>query len=226
MLLGVLARVLYTLNVKLPKLPKINVEREPAPAPEKKQAKTPYVTKETQTTSDLLKIAEQATWKKTAVAWAGANVGTSTSGSLLKDGFGSLFKQKVEQKIQEKEQAKPRPQIHFSGDKPTFPVSLLASNLSEAQQIDEKAIVEKAQSLQNKLSEFWIYISIEWFDIGPSVVQIRIKLAEWIKISAITNLMDNIKLSLRTKSVRMVAPIPWTDCIGIQIPNPKPKTVC
>ena len=226
MLIGVLARVLYTLNVKLPKLPKINVEREPAPAPEKKQAKTPYVTKETQTTSDLLKIAEQATWKKPATVWVGANVGTSTSGSLLKDGFGSLFKQKVEQKIQEKEQAKPRPQIHFSGDKPTFPVSLLASNLSEAQQIDEKAIVEKAQALQNKLSEFWIYISIEWFDIWPSVVQIRIKLAEWIKISAITNLMDNIKLSLRTKSVRMVAPIPWTDCIGIQIPNPKPKTVC
>ena len=144
MLLGVLARVLYTLNVKLPKLPKINVEREPAPAPEKKQAKTPYVTKETQTTSDLLKIAEQATWKKTAVAWAGANVWTSTSGSLLKDGFGSLFKQKLEQKIAEKEQAKPRPPIHFSWDKPTFPVSLLASNLSEAQQIDEKAIVEKA----------------------------------------------------------------------------------
>ena len=102
MLIWVLARVLYTLNVKLPKLPKINVEREPAPAPEKKQAKTPYVTKETQTTSDLLKIAEQATWKKTATVWAGANVGTSTSGSLLKDGFGSLFKQKVEKAIQEK----------------------------------------------------------------------------------------------------------------------------
>ena len=65
-----------------------------------------------------------------------------------------MFKERVQQKIQEKEQAKPRPQIHFSGDKPTFPVSLLASNLSESQQIDEKAIVEKAQALQNKLSEF------------------------------------------------------------------------
>ena len=103
---------------------------------------------------------------------------------------------------------------------------MLESNLSESQQIDEKAIVEKAQALQNKLSEFWIYISIEWFDIWPSVVQIRIKLAEWIKISSITNLMDNIKLSLRTRSVRMVAPIPGTDCIWIQIPNPKPKIVC
>ena len=225
MLLWTCAWVLYVLNVKLPKLPKINVEREEAP--KQKSAKAPHVTLESQTSSDLLKKLEQTTWKKVATVWAGSTVDwTSNSGSLLKDGFSSLFKQKVEQKIQEKEQAKPRPQIHFSWDKPTFPVSLLASNLSEAQQVDEKAIVEKAQALQNKLSEFWIYISIEWFDIWPSVVQIRIKLAEWIKISAITNLMDNIKLSLRTKSVRMVAPIPWTDCIWIQIPNPKPKMVC
>ena len=227
MLLWVLARVLYVLNIKIPKLPKINIEKENAPTPERKPTKTPYVTKESQTSSDLLEKLDKATWKKVAQVWAWATVNwASNSGSLLKDGFSSLFKQKVEQKIQEKKEEKPRPQIHFSWDKPTFSTSLLASNLSEAQQIDEKSIVEKAQALQNKLSEFWIYISIEWFDIGPSVVQIRIKLAEWIKISAITNLMDNIKLSLRTKSVRMVAPIPWTDCIGIQIPNPKPKMVC
>jgi len=224
MLVGVVVWVLYVLNIKLPKLPKINVEHESAP--EKKSTKTPYVTKESQTSSDLLSKLEQATGKKSATVWAWASVGTSASGSLLKDGFSSLFKQKVEEKIAEKEQARPRPQIHFAWDKPTFSTSLLASNLSEAQQVDEKAIVEKAQALQNKLSEFWINISIEWFDIGPSVVQIRIKLAEWIKISSITNLMDNIKLSLRTRSVRMVAPIPWTDCIWIQIPNPKPKTVC
>ena len=229
MLIAVIAWVLYALNVSLPKLPKINVERESAP--EKKHTKnTPYVTREAQVSSDsdLLKKLEQATWKKSTTGWSTwiKTQWTPNSWSLLRDGFGSLFKQKVQQKIEENQQAKPRPQIRFSGDKPTFSTSLLNSNLSEAQQVDEKTIVEKAQALQNKLSEFWIYISIEWFDIWPSVVQIRIKLAEWIKISAITNLMDNIKLSLRTKSVRMVAPIPWTDCIWIQIPNPKPKTVC
>ena len=227
MIILLVAWILYSLNVSLPKLPKINVEHESAP--EKKQLKGSNSSHETKqaSDSDLLKKLAQATGKKQVTVWAWAKVEwTSNSGSLLKDWFSSLFKQKVEQKIQERQEAKPRPQIHFSWDKPTFPVSLLASNLSEAQQIDEKAIVEKAQALQSKLAEFWINISIEWFDIGPSVVQIRIKLAEWIKISAITNLMDNIKLSLRTKSVRMVAPIPWTDCIGIQIPNPKPKTVC
>jgi hypothetical protein len=49
------------LNVTLPKLPKINVERESAP--EKKPVKTPYVTRESQTSSDsdLLKKLEKAT---------------------------------------------------------------------------------------------------------------------------------------------------------------------
>ena len=226
MLIWVVARILYALNVTLPKLPKINVERESAP--EKKSTKIPYVTRESTTSdSDLLKKLEQATWKKTTSVWAWAKVNwTSASGSLLKDWFSSILKQKIQEKMDEKVEAKPRPQIHFSWDKPTYSTSLLESNSEESQQIDEKAIVEKAQALQNKLAEFWIYISIEWFDIWPSVVQIRIKLAEWIKISAVTNLMDNIKLSLRTRSVRMVAPIPWTDCIWIQIPNPKPKIVC
>jgi hypothetical protein len=63
MLLGVVARILYSLNVTLPKLPKINVERESAPSPERKSTKTPYVTRETQVSSDtdLLRKLEQAT---------------------------------------------------------------------------------------------------------------------------------------------------------------------
>ena len=63
MLLCVVARVLYSLNVSLPKLPKINVEQDPIPAQDKKQSKIPYVTRETKvsTDNDLLKKLEQAT---------------------------------------------------------------------------------------------------------------------------------------------------------------------
>ena len=61
MLLGVLAWILYVLNVKLPKLPKINIEKESVPVPERKSAKTPYVTKESQTSSDLLEKLDKAT---------------------------------------------------------------------------------------------------------------------------------------------------------------------
>ncbi|MCR5412870.1 MAG: hypothetical protein K6E76_08050 [Patescibacteria group bacterium] len=44
--------------------------------------------------------------------------------------------------------------------------------------MDQNFIVEKAKALQKKLLEFGIPVSIEGFDIGPAIVQIRIKPAE------------------------------------------------
>ncbi|MDR2416508.1 MAG: hypothetical protein LBD75_08185 [Candidatus Peribacteria bacterium] len=123
------------------------------------------------------------------------------------------------------EEPKLRRQIHFSGDKPTFPYSLLETNFGQTQNIDQNFIVEKAKSLEKKLMEFGIPVSIEGFDIGPSVVQIKIKPSEGIKISSIENLTNDIKLSLKSKSLRIIAPIPGTDSVGIQIPNPKPTMV-
>ncbi len=120
---------------------------------------------------------------------------------------------------------KSRPVIHFSGDKPTFPYSLLESNLGQSSNIDQNFIVDKAKGLQNKLMEFGIPVTIEGFDIGPSIVQIKIKPSEGIKISSIENLTNDIKLSLKSKSLRIVAPIPGTDSVGIQIPNPSPSMV-
>jgi S-DNA-T family DNA segregation ATPase FtsK/SpoIIIE len=38
-------------------------------------------------------------------------------------------------------------------------------------------------------------------------------------------LVNDIALSLKSKSLRIVAPIPGTDCVGIQLPNPKPMMV-
>ncbi len=91
--------------------------------------------------------------------------------------------------------------------------------------IDEAFLMEKAKSLQSKLLEFNVPILIEWFDIWPSIVQIRIKPESWIKITTIEWLTNDIAMSLKSKSLRIIAPIPGTDCVGIQIPNPKPSMV-
>lgn len=53
----------------------------------------------------------------------------------------------------------------------------------------------------------------------------RIKPDEGIRLSTIEGLSNDISLSLKSKSVRIVAPIPGTDCVGIQLPNPKPVMV-
>lgn len=150
--------------------------------------------------------------------------GKPVSRSLIK----SLIKDKLQRKIEEKEETKERkirPTINFSADKPTFNHSILESNADQTVTIDETFLMEKAKALQNKLMEFNVPIMIEGFDIGPSIVQIRIKPDEGIRLSTIEWLSNDISLSLKSKSVRIVAPIPGTDCVGIQLPNPKPLMV-
>ena len=217
LLLSAIVYLLYVLNVRLPKLPKINIEQSEKPI--KKEKKTDSKEDERPTitisrpdisTDDILEKVSQATGKVVQA--------TSSWGSLLKE----MFKTKVTQKIEEK---KPKPVISFSGDKPTFGYSALESNLGNQQTVDENFLVEKAKALQTKLSEFWVPIAIEGFDIWPSIVQIKIKPEEGIKISAIEGLSNDIKLSLKSKSLRIIAPIPGTDMIGIQIPNPKASMV-
>jgi len=145
------------------------------------------------------------------------------SRSLIK----SLIKDKLQRKIEEKETVKERKAktINFSGEKPTFNAAILETNADQTVTIDETFLMEKAKALQNKLMEFNVPIMIEWFDIGPSIVQIRIKPDEGIRLSTIESLSNDISLSLKSKSVRIVAPIPGTDCVGIQLPNPKPLMV-
>ena len=194
--------LLYIFNVRLPKLPKINIETPEAPIKKEKKADskeqerpTITITRPEISTEAIMEKVSQATGK---IAKSSSGSG---SGSLLKE----MFKAKVEQKIEEK---KPKPVIHYSGDKPTFGTSLLESTLGQEQTIDENFLVEKAKALQTKLGEFGVPIAIEGFDIGPSIVQIKIKPDEGIRISAIEGLANDIKLSLKSKSLRIIAPIP------------------
>ena len=46
-----------------------------------------------------------------------------------------------------------------------------------------------------------------------------------MKVASLENLKNDLSLSLRTKSLRIISPIPGTDFIGIEIPNPTPQTV-
>jgi S-DNA-T family DNA segregation ATPase FtsK/SpoIIIE len=56
-------------------------------------------------------------------------------------------------------------------------------------------------------------------------VQIRVRPEAGIKVSAIENLKNDVALSLKSKALRIISPVPGTDCIGIQLPNPQPQMV-
>lgn len=147
----------------------------------------------------------------------------SSEKSLLK----SILKDKLATKIQQKEDEQTIRQLHvnFPKDKPTFALELLDQNSNPWPSIDEHILMEKAQAIRNKLAEFDIDVSIEGFNIGPTVIQFKLRPDSGVKITRIESYDKDIALALRTKSLRILAPIPWTDTVGIEIPNPKPQIV-
>ncbi|MDR2541757.1 MAG: hypothetical protein LBD11_08740 [Candidatus Peribacteria bacterium] len=124
----ILVWVFYVLNLKLPSLPKVSLHQEEKPVSRHEESKKPFITREAKITSDseLLRKVSQATGVSSAK-------NEQASGSLLKH----MLRQKLEGKISanaggkdtRKEEPKPRRQIQFSGDKPTFPYSLLENTL-------------------------------------------------------------------------------------------------
>jgi S-DNA-T family DNA segregation ATPase FtsK/SpoIIIE len=114
---------------------------------------------------------------------------------------------------------------NFPTDKPTFDIALLTEDASTEPLVDEERLVKKAQSIKDKLAEFNIDVDIEGFNVGPTVVQFKISPQSGIKISKIESYTKDIALALRVKSLRVLAPIPGTASVGIEIPNPKPQMV-
>lgn len=140
----------------------------------------------------------------------------------------SILKQKIENKLTQKidESNIKKQKIIFPEDKPSFDISLLQSPKDHSlYEIDDSFLMSKAEAIRSKLEEFWIPVSIEWYNIWPTVIQIKIKPEAWIKISKIENLKKDLALWMRTKSLRVLAPIPWTEFVWIEIPNPKPQMV-
>lgn len=212
--------ILYSRNFSIPRI-KVNM----------KKYERPERTKSTKTTDTVSSRKENKETNKKTYKYHNenntsnnSNTNTnSTSSSGTSGIMKSIIKQKITQKEKELEVQK-RPKIHFSGDKPTFPANLIQRGQGKVE-LPEAFLLEKSDGLQNKLSEFNVPVSVEGFDIWPSIIQLKIKPDTGIKIANIENLANDIKLSMKSKSLRIVAPIPWTEYVGIQIPNPKPVMV-
>lgn len=113
----------------------------------------------------------------------------------------------------------------FPADKPTFGIQLLDQSDSKSQEIDHVFIQEKWNLIQKKFAEFGVWVDIAWYDIWPSVVQIKVQPHNGVKLSDIEKLKNDLMLWLRAKTLRIIAPIPGTHFVWIEIPNPKATMV-
>ncbi len=134
----------------------------------------------------------------------------------------NIFKDKIKKKIEETTKTE-KIKISYPKDKPTFPVNNL-EQWDSTISIDENILIQQAWEIQNKLNEFNIPVEVVWYEVWPSVIQFKLKLAKWIKVSSIENLKKDLSLSLKS-AIRILAPIPWTEFVWIEMPNPKSKIV-
>jgi len=91
--------------------------------------------------------------------------------------------------------------------------------------IDKNEIQSKSQLLTDKLSQFSVRGEVVGAQPGPAVTLFEFKPAIDVKISKITELADDLSLALSAESVRIIAPIPGRDVVGIETSNRQRETV-
>ncbi|ETI70435.1 cell division FtsK/SpoIIIE [Neobacillus vireti LMG 21834] len=101
--------------------------------------------------------------------------------------------------------------------------SLLNPPVTEV--MDTKWLLEQEELLNLTLQNFNVGASVVHVTQGPSVTRFEVQPEPGVKVNKITNLSDDIKLSLAARDIRIEAPIPGKHTIGIEVPNQKSRPV-
>lgn len=106
------------------------------------------------------------------------------------------------------------PELALLEEPEDFPYELLAKKARIA-----------AATLEQTFSQFGLNIKVSEVDTGPSVTQFELDLEPGLRLNKVTALEDDLAIALRVPSVRVVAPIPGKNTVGVEVPNEKQVTV-
>ncbi len=99
------------------------------------------------------------------------------------------------------------------------PIDLLDPKIEEATEIDKDLMYRKAEMIELKLSDFGVSGKVVEIRPGPVITMFEYKPAPGIKINRIASLEGDLAMSLSALSIRIIAPIPGKDVVGIEVPN-------
>ncbi len=105
------------------------------------------------------------------------------------------------------------------------PIQLLSQGEERQLKGGKKAIADNATKLQRTLYSFGVSAKVENVSVGPAITRYELKPAEGVRVNKIANLADDIALNLAAESIRIEAPIPGKQAVGIEIPNKENETV-
>ena len=89
----------------------------------------------------------------------------------------------------------------------------------------EHEVRQNARILEKTFKEFGFNVKVVDIETGPVIAQYEIELEAGLRLSKITSLSDDLAIALRVPSVRIVAPIPGKNSVGIEVPNGEQQLV-
>ena len=98
------------------------------------------------------------------------------------------------------------------------PVNLL-KDLPETKGDSQTITKESIETLQDTLNSFGIDARVAGVVTGPRVTRLEVIPSPGVRVQKISSLESNIKLDLKAESIRILAPIPGKDAVGIEVPN-------
>jgi len=105
------------------------------------------------------------------------------------------------------------------------PVEFFAKPVKTKIKVNEALIDRKIEDLLQKLMQFKIEGDVVRTYTGPIVTTFEFKPAPNIKISKILGLQDDLAMALKAQTIRIQAPIPGKDVVGIEVPNENMETI-
>jgi len=121
--------------------------------------------------------------------------------------------------------AKVKPAPIQIGDYHLPSLDLLESPPPLAERQIKEDLAANARILEETLADFGISVKVTDIERGPVITRYELEPAPGVKLNRIVSLSDDIALTMKAQSVRIVAPIPGKGRVGVEVPNSQSSLV-
>lgn len=99
------------------------------------------------------------------------------------------------------------------------PLTLLEDPAPFPYEEHDQRLRERATLLEQTFIDFGLNVRVVGINTGPVITQYEVALETGLRVNKVTSLADDLALNLKVSSVRVVAPIPGKNTVGIEVPN-------
>jgi len=103
------------------------------------------------------------------------------------------------------------------------PITLLER--AGSQQVDRKMVEDTGRTLEKALADHGVETRLVGMVVGPTVTRYELELGPGVKVNRVTSLHKDIAYAMATPDVRILAPIPGKQAIGVEVPNARRQIV-